>query len=266
MEERDRPGEDQLSDFAVRFIQDAGREALSYYGKGRPDIRFDEALVTEIELRLTEYFHDRIYAHFPEHRIFMNKQEDEGYTHEKERYLWVFDPLDGAANFQGGIPIWGLSLALLENAWPVFGLFYMPATGDMFHARAGGGAHWKQMPIGVRDAHGIDDESVLFTYSRFHSHYQTTFPGKIRSLGSTAAHLCYVAGGQGQAAIIAHETYKDLAAVRVIVEAAGLRIYRLDGEEFFLNAYLDGADIDQPLVVVSPENKDRVIGSLKRMP
>lgn len=83
------------------------------------------------------------------------------------------------------------------------------------------------------------------------------------SLGSTAAQLCYVACGQGQAALFTRETYKDLAAVRVIVEAAGLKIFRLDGNEFFLNAYLDGSSIDEPLIVVSPENKDRVLGAIE---
>ena len=55
----------------------------------------------------------------------------------EERYLWIFDPFDGVANFQAGIPVWGLSLALLENFWPILGAFYMPVTGDLFHAVAG---------------------------------------------------------------------------------------------------------------------------------
>ncbi|MDZ7698432.1 MAG: inositol monophosphatase family protein [Deltaproteobacteria bacterium] len=257
---------EHLMTFAMRVIQDAGKEALVSYGKGRADTRFDEELVTTTELRLTEYFQEQIYGQFPEHQIFLNRHQDEGYTHDKERYLWVFDPLDGVANFQGGIPIWGISLALLENAWPVFGICHMPATGDLFYARAGGAVYWGDVRIGEIDEPGVDDESVLFTYSRFHKHYRTHFPGKIRSLGSTSAHLCYVAGGQAEAAIVTHETFKDLAAVRVIVEAAGLRIYRMNGEEFFLNTYLDGSSIDEALLVVSPESRAGVMTSLEPLP
>jgi myo-inositol-1(or 4)-monophosphatase len=62
-----------------------------------------------------------------------------------------------------------------------------------------------------------------------------------------------------------HETYKDLAAVRVIVESAGLKIYRMDGEEFFLNAYLDGSNIDEPLLVVSQESRDGILDALKSL-
>ncbi|MEJ2587143.1 MAG: inositol monophosphatase family protein [Deltaproteobacteria bacterium] len=265
MDEVDSQEIENLMAFAMGVIKDGGKEALVYYRKGRPDTRFDEELVTKAELRLTEYFQEKIYGRFPEHQIFMNRHADEGYTHEKERYLWIFDPLDGAANFQGGIPIWGVSLALLENSWPVFGIFHMPATEDLFHARAGDKAYWGDVEMGKEDIRGVDDESVLFTHSRFHTHYRTSFQGKIRCLGSTGAHLCYVAGGQAEAALIMHETYKDLAAVRVIVEAAGLKIYRMDGEEFFLNAYLDGSNIDEPLLVASPESRDGILGSLETL-
>jgi myo-inositol-1(or 4)-monophosphatase len=254
---------EQLTEFAMQVIRDAGGIALSYYGRGERDARFDEELVTEAELRLTDFFQDQLGTRFPEHRIFTNHQEDKGYSHAEERYLWVFDPLDGVANFQGGIPIWGISLALLENSWPVFGSFYMPVTGDLFHARAGDRAYRGDRHMQAFMGSEINDESVLFTYSRFHHHYHTSFPGKIRSLGCNAAHLCYVAGGQADAAIFAHETYQDLAATRVIVEASGARIYRMNGEGFFLNEYLDGDKIDDHLIVTTPEMSPLIRDCLK---
>lgn len=244
---------EHLTDFAIQTLRDAGEVALSYYGKGRPDAKFDEELVTEAELRLSDFFQDQLTARFPEHRIFTNHQEDKGYSHDKERYLWVFDALDGVANFQGGVPVWGISLALLENFWPVFGAFYMPVTGDLFHARAGQKAYRGDHEMHAFSHPEINDESVLLTFSRFHNQYHTSFPGKIRSLGCTAAHLCYVAGGQADAALFAHQTYQDLAATRVIVEAAGARIYRLNGEGFLLNEYLDGERINEHLLVATPE-------------
>jgi len=244
---------EHLTEFAIQAIREAGNVALPYYGKGSADAKFDEALVTEAELRLSDFFQDQLAARFPDHLIFTNHQEERGYSHEGERYLWVFDALDGVANFQGGVPVWGISLALLENFWPVFGAFYMPVTGDLFHARAGGKAYRGDHEIHAFGRSEIDDESVLLTFSRFHNHYRTTFPGKIRSLGCTAAHLCYVAGGQAEAAVFTHETYQDLAATRVILEASGARIYRMNGEGFFLNEYLDGDRINEHLLVATPE-------------
>jgi len=254
---------EHLTDFAMQVIRDAGEVALSYYGKREPNARFDEDLVTEAELRLSNFFQDQLAARFPEHRIYTNHQEDRGYSHEGERYLWVFDPLDGVANFQGGVPIWGMSLALLENSWPVFGAFYMPGTGDLFHARAGQKAYRGDREIHAFSQSEINDESVLLTYSRFHNDFRTNFPGKIRSLGCTAAHLCYVAGGQADAAVLAHETFQDLAATRVIVEASGAKIYRMDGAGSFVNENLDGEKIDEHLLVATPEMSSLIGDYLK---
>jgi len=256
---------DQLTEFAVQTLRDAGKIALSYYGNAQRDERFDAELVTEAELRLFNFFQDQLATRFPEHRIFTNHQEDRGYSHANERYLWVFDPLDGVANFQGGVPIWGMSLALLENAWPVFGAFYMPVTGDLFHARAGQKAYRGDREIHAFAHSEINDESVLLTYSRFHNDYRTSFPGKIRSLGCTAAHICYVAGGQADAAIVTRETYQDLAATRVIAEASGAKIYQMDGGEFFLNEYLDGDRINDHLLVTTPETSDLIRQTIQRI-
>ncbi len=251
-------GIEDLAGFAIGVIGEAGEAALSYYGKARPGERFDEELVTKAELHLTELFQDRLSGRFPEHQLFTNNQEDSGYSHEDKRYLWVFDPLDGVANFQGGIPLWGMSLALLENSWPVFGVFHMPATGDLFHARAGETAYWGDQKIHAAPPSEINDESVLLTYARFNHHYRPSFAGKIRSFGCTSAHMCYVAAGRAEAAIIARETFQDLAAARVIIEAAGLKICRMDGSKFFLNEYMNGKKIEEHLLVVSSESRTRI--------
>ena len=128
----------------------------------------------------------------------------------------------------------------------------MPASGDLFHAQAGEKAFWKDKEIRISAQEEINDESVLLTFSRFHQHFNSTFPGKIRDLGCTAAHLCYVAAGRAEAAVIANETYRDLAAARVILEAAGAEIFRFDGGQFSLDDYLDGQRIDDHLLVAAP--------------
>jgi myo-inositol-1(or 4)-monophosphatase len=113
------------------------KRRLDSFGKGRGP-KFDEGLVTRAELQISECFQNALDNQYPDHRMFTSKTLDTAYTHDNRRYLWIFDPIDGVDNYQAGIPIWGMSLALLENFWPVFGAFYMPATGDLFHARAGG--------------------------------------------------------------------------------------------------------------------------------
>lgn len=243
---------DDLVGFGREVIRRAGEIALDFYGKGRPQVKFDDGVVTAAEIALTEFLQGELHRRFPDHRLFRLDRPAEGYSHEGGRCLWSFDALEGVANFQAGIPLWGLSLAMMENFWPVFGVFFMPATGDLFHARAGGSAWWGDREIRIPPGGGVNDESVLLTYSRFHQHFRANFPGKIRSFGCTSAHICYVAMGRADAALIANESFQGLAAARIILEAAGGRFRRIDGSEVDLNEYLDGRKIEEPLLVGEP--------------
>ncbi|MBN1227597.1 MAG: inositol monophosphatase [Deltaproteobacteria bacterium] len=257
---------EELTSFAIDVLKLSGKEALSYYGKGSSQLRFDEELVTEAELRLEAFFQDQLLKKYPEHQIFINNQVKEDYTHKEQRYLWIYDPLDGIANFQAGIPVWGNSLTLLENFWPILAIFHMPVTDDCFYAQAGKKSFRGKEEISVSDQKDINDESLLLTYSRFHNNYESTFPGKIRDLGCTTAHACYVAMGRADAAIIKDESYNGLAAIRVIIEAAGGKICKMDGDHFLLDDYLDGQKINSSLIVASPYICSEIGGYIQEKP
>ena len=241
----------ELKAFALDFIEKAGEEALEFYGRGAPQVKFDEGLITKVELHLTQLFQKALQARFPHHHSFDGQTSDDtAYTHEAKRYVWIFDPLDGMSNFMAGIPVWGMSIALMDNKWPVLGAFYMPATGDLFHAVAGQEAFRGTQVITVSSQDSINDESVLLTFSRFHQYYRNSFPGKQLNLGCTSAHICYVAMGSAEAALIANESYRNLAAVRVIMESAGGHFMRLDGTKFPIAEYLEGQAADLHLLAL----------------
>lgn len=258
-------GIEELSEFAVKVIRKAGDIALPYYGKGNPQVKFDEELVTEAELKLVDFFRSELKSQYPQHGLFGDGAPREEYVHGEKGYLWIYDALDGVANFQAGIPIWGISLALVENFWPVLGAFYMPVTGDLFFARAGEKAFWQDKEISIPSTGNMDNESVLLTFSRFHNHYKSAFPGKIRNLGSTGAHLCYVARGRAEGALLAHVSYQDLAAAQIILTAAGGKICKLDGTEFHLSEYLGGQRITDHLLAAPQGSHSSISVYLKRV-
>ena len=138
----------------------------------------------------------------------------------------------------------------------------MPATDDLFHSAAGRAAFRGDEEIHIDSDATVDDESLLLTYSRFHQSYRAGFPGKVRNFGCTAAHICYVAMGRADAAVIANESFKDLAAARVIIESAGGNLFRLNGESLALNAYLDGEKIGEPMVVTTREKVSSILSFL----
>ncbi|NLI82352.1 MAG: inositol monophosphatase [Deltaproteobacteria bacterium] len=255
-----------LSRFALETVRQAGEEALCYYGKGDLSVKFDAELVTEAELRLVDFFHNRLEATFPGHGVFGDTLPHRDYVHGEKGYLWIYDALDGVANYQAGIPIWGISLALLENFWPVFGVFYMPVTKDIFYAQAGQKAYWGNEVMHIPEPGELDNESLLLTYSRFHNHYRSTFPGKIRNLGSTGAHICYVARGRAEGALLAHLSYQDLAAAQIVLEAAGGKICTLDGSDFHLSDFLEKQRIEGHLLAAAPGAHQAIRAYLKDLP
>ncbi len=252
MVELNSHGIETLSRFAIDVTRRLGEEAMTFYGKGDPTVKFDEELITKAEIHLAEFFQNALHQNYPQHQVFRSVSKDTEYTHEEKRYLWIFDPLDGVSNFQAGIPVWGISLALFENFWPIFGAVYLPATGDLFYASAGGKAFRNDLEIHVSNLENINDESLMFIYSRFHHDFNASFPGKIFNMGSTAAHMCYIATGRADVAIISHESYQGLAAAQIIIEAAGGKIFKMDGSEFHLADYLDGQKIEERLMVLAP--------------
>lgn len=259
------PRIDELLGFAKDVVASAGDKALGFYGKGNPEVKFDERLVTSAELELVNFFKDRLNSVFPGHGVFGDPLPAEDYVHGEKRYLWIYDPLDGVANFQAGIPIWSISLALLENFWPVLGVAFMPVTGELFYAIAGGKAYWDEREMSIPATGVISNESMLLTYSRFHNQYQSTFPGKIRNMGSTSAHIIYVARGRAEAALLANVSYPDLAAAQIILMAAGGKIHRLDGREFHLSDYLSGQRIEEHLVAAPEGSFESIRMYLKRV-
>ena len=53
-------GIDELSGFAMEFIKEAGKQALPFFGKGKPQVKFDQGLVTEADLRITKFFQEKL--------------------------------------------------------------------------------------------------------------------------------------------------------------------------------------------------------------
>jgi myo-inositol-1(or 4)-monophosphatase len=149
-------------------------------------------------------------------------------------------------------------MALFKNFWPILGLFYMPVTGDIYKALAGRKLMVNDTAISLEPEVVANNESILLTYSRFHNEFRSAFPGKIRNLGCTAAHLGYVASGRAEAALLKYVHIWDLAAGQILLEAAGGEIRYLDGRAFHLNDYLDSQKVDEALLA-APEGEHAVI-------
>lgn len=254
----------EIKEFAIGLLKDVAVIAMEGYGKGNRELKFDDDLVTSMEMAIEGRFREAIKQSYPETRVFEEGPELGEYKHGEGGKLWVFDALDGVANYQAGIPMWGISIALAENFWPVFGAYYMPATSDIFWAFADGPAYHNEQKMELTESLPANNESLLFTYSRFHDHFTTTFPGKIRNMGCTGAHICYVAKGRADGAILHNVSYRDLLAPSIILRAAGGSLEYVEEGKFDINEFLDGKRIKEFLLAAKQGEHDQLNSYLKR--
>ncbi len=70
-----------------------------------------------------------------------------------KRRLWCVDPIDGTRDFLRGRAGWAVSIALVEDGQPVFGVLYAPARDELWVGTAGAGATCNGVSVtaGTRD-------------------------------------------------------------------------------------------------------------------
>ena len=145
--------------------------------------------------------------------------------------FWVVDPLDGTANYSRDIPICCISIGLVANLQPLFGVIYDFNNDDMYI----GNKH-NQICTLDNDQIYVSDikeksDGILVTGLPVNSNFSDSSLEKviddmqvwkkIRMIGSAAMASCYIASGKA-------EMYKekgvylwDILAGAAIVESAG---------------------------------------------
>lgn len=69
--------------------------------------------------------------------------------HYEDRTVIYVDPVDGTANFAGGLPLFAVMAAVVQNGEPVAGVIYDPMGDDFLMAERGCGT-WQVFPDGRR--------------------------------------------------------------------------------------------------------------------
>jgi len=66
--------------------------------------------------------------------------EEAGKIGGNSEYTWINDPLDGTHNYMVGIPLYGVSIALMKADKIMLGVVYMPYLDELYIAERGKGA------------------------------------------------------------------------------------------------------------------------------
>ena len=148
-----------------------------------------------------------------------------------ERFNWVIDPLDGTTNFIQGLPLYCVSIGLLDGDELVVGVVYEVGRDECFYAWKDGGAYLNDEPIHVSNGDNIHDALLAtgFPYSEFSRmdeyidflKWAMMNARGVRRLGSAAADLAYVACGRFDAFWEYDLKPWDVAAGALLVKEAG---------------------------------------------
>lgn len=159
-------------------------------------------------------------------------ETEEGTIEQAQSGLrWVIDPLDGTTNFLHKLPLFSISIALVNNDQLLIGVVHEPSRNECFYAWKDGGAYMNGEKIETSKITDMNEALIAtgFPYSlrgkaeQYFSlirHFVETTHG-VRRLGSAAIDLCYVACGRFEAYFEFNLKPWDVAAGILIVREAG---------------------------------------------
>lgn len=198
-------------------------------------------LVTEFDVRAEQRIRERL-AEADATIGFLG--EESGGSHDDAERRWVVDPLDGTVNFAHNIPIFCVSIALVEDGRPTLGVIHHPLLGETFVAVRGQGAWLNDKRLHVSTSAAVRD-SILVTGFPYNVHenpercidqfaaiVRKGLP--IRRLGSAALDLAYLAAGRFDGFWEVRLHPWDMAAGVLLVEEAGGRVTHYGNRPFVL--------------------------------
>ncbi|MER2600285.1 MAG: inositol monophosphatase [Caldilineales bacterium] len=225
-------------------LRQAGRMALA---ARRADLavrdKADHTPVSAVDEQIEALLAARIRSRFPAERILAEEGNLGG---DDPAVTWVLDPLDGSRAYLSGLPVWGISVGILQQGVPIAGAFYLPAVGELYtgHPR---GAFLNGRRL-LPPALGLEDRTAFLAVpSNWHQLYTIDYP-RLRSLGSAAAHLVYVGRGAAVGALLRPVRLWDLAGVWPLLSALGIELRYLSGAAVEITPLLDGRAAPEPIL------------------
>ncbi|XP_057327438.1 inositol monophosphatase 1-like [Microplitis mediator] len=207
----------------------------------------DWDLVTQYDKKIEQILIDGLAKEFPTHKFI--GEETVSKTNVLPKFTdaptWIIDPIDGTTNFVHSFPHSCISIALAVNRELEIGIVYNPVLEQLFTARRGRGAYLNGKPIKTSDVSELRHSLVCLEAS-----YATiedtrdiilgrleafvTLAHGIRTLGSAALTLCYVAMGAADVYHTDNLYPWDVAAGVLLIREAGGHVVDTSGDDFDL--------------------------------
>ena len=161
----------------------------------------------------------------------LSEEEENNSELEKEKFLWIVDPLDGTKDFIDRTGEFSIMLALVKDGDPIFGVVYKPIDDKMYFACKGKGSflecEGKLKKIKTSDISDLAGSTLVMTRSHFGPFEELlrneNLVKKIIKVGSVGVKIGLIS--EGKAEIYASDSNKickwDSAAPQIILQEAG---------------------------------------------
>lgn len=180
---------------------------------------------------------------------FLGEEEGPSGLSGADRPFWVLDPIDGTANFTHGLPLYAISLGLVDGQESAVAVVDVPALNERFEATKGGGARLNGSLIRASQTSRLSDAVVAIgDYAVGANAAERNRPRlaltamlaekvqRVRMLGSAAIDLTWVACGRLDASIMLSNKPWDTTAAALVAREAGAAVLDLDGSPHTLRS------------------------------
>ncbi|HRI29445.1 MAG TPA: 3'(2'),5'-bisphosphate nucleotidase CysQ [Chitinophagales bacterium] len=235
----------------IQIARQAGNAILQVYQNEFEVIRkSDNSPITLADTASNEVINSHLTKHYPQIPIISEENKLTDYAIRKDwNYCWIIDPLDGTKEFVNRNGEFTINIALIEKQTPIFGLIYVPVSGELYYALMGKGSFYlapnADKPVQIFAQKPMPGAQVITFASRSHINEDTrrfieglkTIYGDVQVTGAgSALKFCRVAEGK------AHFYPRfspcsewDTAAGHIIATQAGATVTQPNGEPLLYN-------------------------------
>ncbi|HEU5436782.1 MAG TPA: inositol monophosphatase family protein, partial [Telluria sp.] len=200
--------------------------------------------VTDVDQAAEQAIIETLLKAYPTHAILGEESGPSKNLNDESEFAWIIDPIDGTTNFMHGYPNYCVSIALQQRGVITNAVIFDPVRNDLYTATKGAGAYLNDKRIRVSNhdrigkallssGHGASPRAIA-EYLKMYEMVVERCHG-IRSAGSAALELAYVAAGRSDGYFEKGLKIWDIAAGSLLVTEAGGICGEFSGESAYLN-------------------------------
>jgi len=238
---------------------------MSYSDRG---YKGDGSVITETDKKVEDHLFEQVAHLYPEANI-LTEETVRSFDPEKP-YTFAIDPIDGTDAFSQGMSGWCISIGLLDQELsPIAGIVFSPGLELLFFADVGKRATLNGTEIPVPSSlESLSEKSNIMVPSRIHKQIDLrSYPGKIRSIGSAALHLCFPLIYPGVFGTIeSHGAHIwDIAGSHAVNLSLAFDFEYLDGRRIDYSTMTDGSSVGDIILAGSKQRINELRKVLARV-